>query len=130
MDPDFASGNRRLFKPKETYVPRDLNDRFNEEYIKKSLIPVKKDLLKELNIDPLMEYKNTMMLTHFITEMGHIKPSTETGLCLQNQKKVAKAIKRCRAMGKCSFYSHASGLLPYTYRLPIEEARRFKFNKY
>jgi ribosomal protein S18 len=46
------------------------------------------------------------ILSQFVTEMGMIKPRSETGLNRVNQRKVARAIKRARCMG----------LMPYTYK--------------
>ncbi|KAH9248904.1 ribosomal protein S18 [Batrachochytrium salamandrivorans] len=102
-------GGRQVFKPKETYLPRELNDRHLEKYTKKFHLPPTEDVLKKLNIDPIKEYKNIQMLAHFVTTIGHIKPRIETGLTPENQRKVGRAIKRARAMG----------LMPYTYN-PIK----------
>jgi ribosomal protein S18 len=84
-----------------------LNDKNAAAYIKKLEMTSSENILKTLNIQPLKEFKNTSMLSHFITEMGHIKPNYKTGLDAAYQRQVSKAIKRARAMG----------LLPYTYRL-------------
>ncbi|KAJ1336584.1 ribosomal protein S18 [Batrachochytrium salamandrivorans] len=107
-------GGRQVFKPKETYLPRELNDRHLEKYTKKFHLPPTEDVLKKLNIDPIKEYKasssildakwsyycsNIQMLAHFVTTIGHIKPRIETGLTPENQRKVGRAIKRARAMG-------------------------------
>ncbi|KAJ8325126.1 hypothetical protein O5D80_006091 [Batrachochytrium dendrobatidis] len=100
-------GQRQVFKPKETYMPRDLNDRNLEMYTKKLDLPPSEDILKKLGIDPIKEYRNVNMLSHFITAIGHIKPRHKTGLTLENQRRVSRAIKRARAMG----------LMPYTYSI-------------
>jgi ribosomal protein S18 len=98
LDPD-NDFNNVLFKPKQTYSPRDLNAK-NAQWVLKKKHQEKVDILEEFRIDPLKDYKNVRMLSHFVTEMGFIKPRVETGLSMQNQKKVAKAIRRARAMGK------------------------------
>ena len=54
------------------------------------------DVLQLLKIDPLVDYKNVNMLSHFVTELGHIKHRNETGLSAENQLKVTKAIKRAQ----------------------------------
>lgn len=53
-----------------------------------------------LGLDPLHEYKNFRLLTHFVSDMGKILPREQTGVSAKNQRKLAKAIKRARAMGK------------------------------
>lgn len=55
-----------------------------------------------LGLDPLKEYKNYRLLTHFVSDMGKILPREQTGVSAKNQRKLAKAIKRARAMGKCT----------------------------
>ena len=56
--------------------------------------------LEELNIDPdsfdTLDYKNTVVLTAFISEQGKILPRRTTGLTSKQQKKVQKLIKRAR----------------------------------
>ncbi|KAL2915039.1 hypothetical protein HK105_205361 [Polyrhizophydium stewartii] len=108
-DRSIEFGPRRAFKPKETYLPRDLNDRNVDKFIKKLGKPPVVDELKKLGIDPLKEYKNTQMLSHYVTTIGLIKPRSQTGLTAANQRKVARAIRRARAMG----------LMPFTYREQI-----------
>ncbi|KAI9342878.1 mitochondrial 37S ribosomal protein RSM18 [Obelidium mucronatum] len=98
---------RRLFKPHETYEPKDLNQQNAEFYLKAKLNAPKDDVFKILKINPLDMYKNVKLLSHFVTEMGHIKPRTETGLGIVNQKRLGKAIKRAQAMG----------LMPYTHKM-------------
>jgi small subunit ribosomal protein S18 len=58
-------------------------------------------------MDPLKHYKNIAMLSHFVNDLGMIKPGRLTGLTVGNQKKIAKLIKRAQNMG----------LIPYTHRL-------------
>ena len=48
------------------------------------------------------------MMSEYITEMGRIKHSNDTGLRPQNQRKMAKAIRRAIGIG----------LLPSVYRHP------------
>lgn len=51
-----------------------------------------------------IDYKDTELLSQFITERKKILPKRSTGLCRKEQRKVAIAIKRARFMA----------LLPYT----------------
>ena len=76
-----------------------MNDRNTSDYLKSFEVPPKEDVLNKLGIDPLKEYKNVDMLAHFVNTMGFIKPRKQTGLTVENQRKVAKAIRRARAIG-------------------------------
>lgn len=75
-----------------------------------------------LGLDPLHEYKNYKLLSKFVSDMGKILPREQTGniyiyimiycyyeltavtigLTAKNQRKLAKAVKRARAMGLMS----------------------------
>jgi ribosomal protein S18 len=102
LDPD-QDMDQILFKPKQVYAPRDLNAQ-NAQRIMKKREKEKVDVLEEFQIDPLKDYKNVRMLSHFVTEMGFIKPRNETGLSIKNQKKAAKAIRRARSMGNIRIF--------------------------
>ncbi|KAG1112114.1 hypothetical protein G6F42_014833 [Rhizopus arrhizus] len=64
--------------------------------------PPAEDPFEVLGLDPLHEYKNFRLLTHFVSDMGKILPREQTGVSAKNQRKLAKAIKRARAMGLMS----------------------------
>jgi len=51
-----------------------------------------------------VDFKDTVLLSRFISGFYKIKPRKKSGLCGKHQKIVAVAIKRSRQMG----------LLPYT----------------
>lgn len=55
--------------------------------------------LAGVNID----YKNVELLKKYITKFGKIVPKYYSGVCLKNQKKLAKAIKRARMMALLPF---------------------------
>ena len=55
------------------------------------------------NIDDV-DYKNTELLSRFVSSFYKIKPRKKTGLCMHHQKKITNAIKRARQMG----------MMPYT----------------
>lgn len=57
------------------------------------------DVFDFLGIDPLKEYKNFALMSEYMTEMGRIKHSKETGLRPVNQRKLAKAIRRSIGIG-------------------------------
>lgn len=65
---------------------------------KKKIVPVK--AVKIADVD----YKDTALLRRFISERGKIRARRVTGLSVQDQRKVAIAIKNAREMA----------LLPYT----------------
>ena len=52
----------------------------------------------ELNLDDLetINYKDTKILSNFISDQGKIMPRRITGLTSKQQKRIAKLIKRAR----------------------------------
>ncbi len=65
---------------------------------KRKIVPVK--AVRVANVD----YKDTALLRKFISERGKIRARRETGLSVQDQRKVAIAVKNARELA----------LLPYT----------------
>jgi small subunit ribosomal protein S18 len=65
--------------------------------------PAKRNLLKTLGVTAL-DYKDTNRLRMFISDRGKIRSRRVTGLTMQQQRRVATAIKNAREMA----------LLPYT----------------
>ncbi|ACB08687.1 30S ribosomal protein S18 [Thermotoga sp. RQ2] len=63
---------------------------------------VKKCRLCEMKLD-YVDYKDTRLLSEFLTDKGKIIPKRLTGTCAKHQRMVKVAIKRARQMG----------LLPY-----------------
>ncbi|AIY85880.1 MAG TPA: 30S ribosomal protein S18 [Thermotoga naphthophila] len=63
---------------------------------------VKKCRLCEMKLD-YVDYKDTRLLSEFLTDKGKIIPKRLTGNCSKHQRMVKVAIKRARQMG----------LLPY-----------------
>jgi len=51
-----------------------------------------------------IDFKNTELLSRFISGLGKIRAKKRTGVCSKHQRQLAKAIKRARHFG----------LLPYT----------------
>ncbi|KAJ2694973.1 hypothetical protein H4R19_005874, partial [Coemansia spiralis] len=98
----------RRFLPTETYHPAELdegNARRTLDFSKQERPTV--DPFRVLGLDPLKEYKNALVLSNFVTEMGRIKPRHKSGLTAKSQRRVAKAIRRARSFG----------LLPITSKL-------------
>ncbi|KAJ9049132.1 hypothetical protein DSO57_1023532 [Entomophthora muscae] len=100
--PETSSGTftlSRRFEPKEKYTPKDLNEEnYNRFRDMKRKLP-KKDIFEVTGIDPMKKYKDYSFLSNYVTKMGKIIPRSQTGLTPDNQKKVAKAIRRSRALG-------------------------------
>lgn len=65
---------------------------------KRKIVPVK--AVRVANVD----YKDTALLRKFISERGKIRARRVTGLSVQDQRKVAIAVKNARELA----------LLPYT----------------
>ena len=62
-----------------------------------------KQKLAPIGINQKIDYKNIDLLKLFITEQGKILPRRATGVTVQQQRQIAKAIKRARILS----------LLPY-----------------
>ena len=62
-----------------------------------------KQKLAPIGINQKIDYKDIDLLKLFITEQGKILPRRATGVSVQQQRQIAKAIKRARVLS----------LLPY-----------------
>jgi small subunit ribosomal protein S18 len=56
----------------------------------------------EKKLNPLDFYLNTRYLSQYVSSTGRILPREVTKLSVKNQKRLAKAIKRARAVGMLS----------------------------
>lgn len=70
-------------------------------------------VLKKQNTSPIrtnqkIDYKDVDLLTLFITEQGKILPRRATGVTVQQQRKLAKAIKRARILALFPFVASNS----------------------
>lgn len=117
----------RIWREGDVYAPRDLTA---EEQLKakfaraparaRDMRPVNtrkqggRDVLDDLAIDPVKEYKNFKMMSEFVTEMGRIRHSRDTGFRAVNQRKMARAVRR----------AHGLGLLPTSHRHPELQRQR------
>ena len=52
---------------------------------------------------PLIDYKDTKLLSRYISEKGKIIPSRITGVSRKKQKELARAIKRARFLSLMSY---------------------------
>lgn len=50
-----------------------------------------------------IDYRNTELLTRFLSSWGKIKPARESGVCTKHQRQLARAIKNARYLGLLSY---------------------------
>lgn len=59
----------------------------------------KADPFHKLNLDPRSMTTNSSVLSHYVTEMGKIKPRTMTNLTAKSQRLLGRTIRRAKMMG-------------------------------
>ena len=64
---------------------------------------VQKQKLAIIGINQKIDYKDIDLLKLFITEQGKILPRRATGVTVQQQRQIAKAIKRARILSLLPF---------------------------
>ena len=62
-----------------------------------------KQKLAPIGINQKIDYKDIDLLKLFITEQGKILPRRATGVTVQQQRRLAKAIKRARILSLLPF---------------------------
>lgn len=62
-----------------------------------------KQKLGVISIDQKIDYKDIDLLKLFITEQGKILPRRATGVTVQQQRKISKAIKQARILSLLPF---------------------------
>ena len=70
-------------------------------------------IVKQQNTSPIslnkkIDYKDIELLTLFVTDQGKILPRRATGVTIQQQRKLAKAIKRSRVLSLFPFVASTS----------------------
>jgi small subunit ribosomal protein S18 len=63
----------------------------------------KKQQMSPINLNQKIDYKDIDLLKLFITEQGKILPRRATGITVQQQRQVAKSIKRARILSLLPF---------------------------
>jgi len=63
----------------------------------------KKQKISPISLNQKIDYKNIDLLTLFVTEQGKILPRRATGVTIQQQRKLSKAIKRARILSLFPF---------------------------
>ena len=71
-------------------------------------MPVQKQKLSPLSINQKIDYKDIDLLKLFITEQGKLLPRRATGVTVQQQRQIAKAIKRARVLSLLPFVAESS----------------------
>ncbi len=64
--------------------------------------------IAQISLDQTIDYKDIDLLKLFITEQGKILPRRATGVTVQQQRRIAKAIKRARILSLLPFVSSNS----------------------
>lgn len=64
---------------------------------------LKNEKTSPISLNQNIDYKDIDLLTLFVTEQGKILPRRATGVTVQQQRKLAKAIKRARILSLFPF---------------------------
>ena len=70
---------------------------------------VKKQKTSSINLNQKVDYKDIDLLSLFLTEQGKILPRRATGVSVQQQRKLTKAIKRARILSLLPFIASNQG---------------------
>ena len=68
----------------------------------------KKQKISPIGINQKINYKDIDLLNLFVSEQGKILPRRVTGVTIQQQRKLTKAIKQARILALFSFVSENS----------------------
>ena len=68
----------------------------------------KKQNISPISLNQKIDYKDIDLLRLFITDQGKILPRRATGVTVQQQRKLAKAIKRARILSLFPFVASNS----------------------
>ena len=68
----------------------------------------KKQKVSPIRLNQKIDYKDIELLTLFITDQGKILPRRATGITVQQQRQLAKAIKRARVLSLLPFVASNS----------------------
>ena len=68
----------------------------------------KKQRVSPISLNQKIDYKVIDLLALFVTEQGKILPRRATGVTVQQQRKISKAIKRARVLSLFPFVANNS----------------------
>lgn len=71
-------------------------------------MPSKNKNISPINLNQKIDYKDLDLLNQYVTEQGKILPRRATGVTVQQQRKLAKAIKRARILSLFPFVANNS----------------------
>jgi ribosomal protein S18 len=80
--PDVGQRYQKIHRAGNTYHPEDLNDARYQDQLHQRRgrpTPPAEDPFDVLGLDPLHEYKNYRLLSHFVSDIGKILPREKTG---------------------------------------------------
>jgi small subunit ribosomal protein S18 len=66
-------------------------------------MPRQKQKVSPIGLNQKIDYKDIDLLTLFVTDQGKILPRRATGVTVQQQRKLSKAIKRARVLSLFPF---------------------------
>ena len=66
-------------------------------------MPRQKQKVSPIGLNQKIDYKDIDLLTYFVTDQGKILPRRATGVTVQQQRKLSKAIKRARVLSLFPF---------------------------
>ena len=69
----------------------------------------KKQKISPISLNQKIDYKDIDLLSLFLTEQGKILPRRATGVTLQQQRKLTRAIKRARILSLLPFIASNEG---------------------
>ena len=70
---------------------------------------IKKQKISPISLNQKIDYKDIDLLSLFLTEQGKILPRRATGVTVQQQRKLTKAIKRARIISLLPFVASNEG---------------------
>jgi len=94
---DLSRQISRRWKAGDVYAPHDLSPVEMAKWKKRGRPEY--DVFDVLDLKPMEEYKNFSIMSEYMTPMGRIKHSRETGLRPVNQRRIARAIRRSIGLG-------------------------------
>ncbi|KAJ5041222.1 uncharacterized protein L3040_005770 [Drepanopeziza brunnea f. sp. 'multigermtubi'] len=116
---DLSKQITRRWKVGDIYAPHDLSEVEMAKWKRRGK-PLY-DVFDVLNLNPMEHYRNFSIMSEYMTEMGRIRHSKDTGLRPVNQRKIARAIRRTIGMG----------LMPSVHQHPeilYKEVQRYEQN--
>ena len=69
---------------------------------------LKNKKISPISLNQKIDYKDIDLLTLFVTEQGKILPRRATGVTIQQQRKLAKAVKQARMLALFPFVTSNS----------------------